>query len=147
MTGATSRRSETLWRMRVRQAIAEASDRYFTEARPLAEALANRVKTNQIRGLENVAYATDKVSDILDAIKLKIGRRAIEPRLGDELLQALMGLRSDADRIAREVQASDLDLARRVHLDLCREFLKHVAAHFIYQAMARPSTLASDSRG
>jgi hypothetical protein len=54
------------------------------------------------------------------------------------LVTELEGLRSDARKIVNELRskgnafASDPDLERQVHLRLCREFIKHLAAHFEY---------------
>lgn len=121
------------WRMKLQQAIAEKSDGYYPKAKGLAEKLARQdVKLAQIRSLENLAYSTEKVSDILDLVKTKIGRGKLPASLGEELLTGLDGLRVDARRLAQTVRPDDEDLPRQTHVRLCREFLKHLAAHFSY---------------
>jgi hypothetical protein len=44
----------------------------------------------------------------------------------------LEGLRNDAKKIMQGLGQGEPDLERQVHLRLCREFLKHLAAHFEY---------------
>jgi len=86
------------------------------------------------------------VSDITDWLKLRVGRDSkregwAKEGIGRDLVNELEGLRNDAKRIVDELRAGegtafaypvDPDLERQVHLRLCREFLKHLAAHFEY---------------
>jgi len=80
-----------------------------------------------------VAYSTDKVSDILDLVKKQIGRGRWPMDPGEDVLVALDKRWAEAKQIAKGVNATDDDLPRRAHLLLCREYIKHLAAHFIYQ--------------
>jgi len=93
--------------------------------------------------LETLTYTTDKVSDVTDWLKLRVGRDEKRDRwarkgIGRELLATLERLRDDAREIADEVKREhplpdkDIDLERQVHLRLIREYLKHLAAHFEY---------------
>ncbi len=99
----------------------------------------------QLRNLENVAYTTDKVSDVTDLLKKLIGRDAQGDGwgsgVGQDLLSTLTWLRGEADRIATEVQPdyrqTEPDLSRQMHLTLIREYIKHMAAHFVYQYRLR----------
>jgi hypothetical protein len=101
-----------------------------------------KLDNSQIRNLENLAYTTDKISDITDLLKKLIGRDSrgrgwASENTGQEVIAALEGLRPEADKIVRNIPdhmrgAIDADLPRRVHLELCREFVKHLTAEFMY---------------
>jgi hypothetical protein len=114
-----------------------------TPVQQLAEKLAmTKLKTSQIRNLENLAYSTDKISDITDLLKKLIGRdthsqRWAQNNLGQEVVKALEGLRAQATQIEKNLPGdlkdmNDTDLVRRIHLALCREYARHLAAHFFY---------------
>ena len=104
------------------------------------------IKTSQVRNLETIAYTSDKISDITDLLKKVVGRDTKSEhwgkgQVGKRIIQALEELRKTARTIAsalkqRYPQAFDDDLARRVHLALCREYIKHLAAHYLYQKPA-----------
>jgi len=124
----------------------EGGEQQPTDLEKLAKRLrATDLKKSQIRNLENVAYTTDKISDITDLLKKLIGRDTKSKRwakddLGSQLIKALGELRKEANQIVKDLKEkrSDLseviddDLARRVHLELCREYVKHLAAQFLY---------------
>jgi hypothetical protein len=142
---AKRERQKVLLRVELRAAIACASDEQAEQSRPrlLAERLTNTdLDKSQIRNLENLAYTTNKVSDITDLLKKLIGRDSKERRwakenAGQDVIAALEALRADADRIVKGISEHaqgeiDPDLARRVHLELCREFIKHLAAEFMF---------------
>lgn len=136
---------KALLRVVLRAAIARASDEQVEDARPriLAERLTTTsLKNAQIRSLENLAYTTEKVSDITDFLKKQIGRDArshgwAKEKVGHEVIAALELLRQKAEEIVNEqrkhVADIDADLPRQVHLDLCREFVKHLTAEFMYR--------------
>jgi len=143
-TVLSGRDQRALLRVALRASIARASDEQLEDARPrvLAERLAKtELDNSQIRNLENLAYTTDKISDITDLLKKLIGRdtrgrRWAKDNVGQEVIGALEALRTEADRIVGELReryggAVDADLPRRVHLDLCREFVKHLTAEFM----------------
>jgi len=138
---------EVALRVAMERAIARKSDEYDQSARRYADQLVGtKLDKTQIRGLETLASTTDKVSDITDWLKLRVGRDSGRDRwakegIGRDLVNELEGLRNDARRIVDELRAGegtafaypvDPDLERQVHLRLCREFLKHLAAHFEY---------------
>jgi hypothetical protein len=138
---------EVALRVALERAIARKSDEYDQSARRYADQLVGtKLDKTQIRGLETLASTTDKVSDITDWLKLRVGRDSGRDRwakegIGRDLVNELEGLRNDARRIVDELRAGegtafaypvDPDLERQVHLRLCREFLKHLAAHFEY---------------
>lgn len=143
---AVSARLETaVWRMKLRRCIANLSDRYYSQADSLAREMVDaRIRAAQVRSLESVAYGTEKVSDVLDLVKTRIGRDKRWRGVGEELLSSLSRLRGDADRVARDVGPGEDDLPRQVHLKLCREFLKHVAAHFTYLKGQEAAEAAKD---
>lgn len=143
-----TQRSNAVLRVRLRAAIARASDEQLDNFRPriLAERLSKtRLKQSQVRNLENLAYTTDKISDITDLLKKLIGRDSkgtgwAQDNIGPELVTALDALRAEADRIVADIPEKiksevgpDLDRSRRVHLELCREFIKHLTAEFMYR--------------
>jgi len=128
-------------RVVLERAIARKSDEYDRLARQYANQLiATKLDKTQVRGLETLASTTDKVSDITDWLKLRVGRDSGRERwakegIGRNLLTDLEGLRRDARDIVDKLgvdKDKDPDLERQVHLRLCREFLKHLAAHFEY---------------
>jgi hypothetical protein len=138
---------EVALRVALERAIARKSDGYDQRARQYADQLVGtKLDKTQIRGLETLASTTDKVSDITDWLKLRVGRDSkregwAKEGIGRDLVNELEGLRNDARRIVDELRAGegtafaylvDPDLERQVHLRLCREFLKHLAAHFEY---------------
>jgi hypothetical protein len=139
---------ERLLRLAVRREVAKASDELSQDVKAPAESLAKAPKldTTQVRKLENLAYSTDKVSDITDFLKRQIGRSAHKERwrydqVGLMVLDKLTGLRRRADSIVKGLLASqdlgsavDDDLPRQVHLALCREYIKHLTAEFLYRA-------------
>jgi hypothetical protein len=140
------KRNRSLLRVALRAAIAQVSDEQIAQGKPRAFA-SRSTKTNlensQFRNLENLAYTTDKVSDITDLLKKSIGRdtknqRWAKDKIGEELIGALDALRAKADEIVTNLHINlsnmtDPDLPRRVHLELCREFIKHLTAEFIYR--------------
>ncbi|GEM_PF-1829389 len=125
--------------------IARSSDEYDHRAREYAVRL-NRTELSktQIRGLETLAYTTNKVSDVTDWIKKHVAKDAkrnlwAKDGIGRELLITLEGLRQDAKEIVKTAKnypttfREDPDLERQLHLRLIREYLKHLVAHFEYQ--------------
>jgi len=121
--------------------VARTSDGYDKRAQEYASRLTGtRLDKTQVRGLESLACTTDKVSDITDWLKLRVGRDSGRDRwakdgVGRDLLSEFDGLRNDAQKIVAALSKTyslDTDQERQVHLRLCREFLKHLAAHFEY---------------
>jgi len=129
---------EVALRVALERAIARKSDEYDQSARQYAyQLVGTKLDKTQVRGLETLASTTDKVSDITDWLKLRVGRDAgrdhwAKEGIGRDLVTELEGLRNDAKKIVQELSQRDPDLERQVHLRLCREFLKHLAAHFEY---------------
>jgi hypothetical protein len=138
---------EVALRVALERAIARKSDEYDRRAREYADRLTStKLDKTQVRGLETLASTTDKVSDITDWLKLRVGRDSkregwAKDGVGRDLVTELEGLRRDARKIVDELRVGegialaypvDPDLERQVHLRLCREFLKHLAAHFEY---------------
>jgi hypothetical protein len=140
------RAREIARRVALARAIAEKSDAYTSRAKTQAEILVGirNLDKTQVRGLETVAYTTDKVSDVTNWLKLRVGRdekrdKWAKEGIGRELLKTLEGLRDDAQHTADHIKQAyplpdeDTDLERQVHLRLIREYLKHLAAHFEYR--------------
>jgi len=129
---------EVALRVALEHAIARRSDEYDQRVREYADRLTGtKLDKTQVRGLETLASTTDKVSDITDWLKLRVGRdsgreRWAKESIGRDLVNELEGLRNDAKKIMQGLGQGEPDLERQVHLRLCREFLKHLAAHFEY---------------
>lgn len=143
---------EVALRVALERAIARQSDEYDRRAQQYAARLiSTKLDNTQVRGLETQASTTDRVSDITDWLKLRVGRdskleRWAKDGIGRDLVTELEGLRRDAKEIVDKLRVGegrvgegsafaypmDPDLERQVHLRLCREFLKHLAAHFEY---------------
>lgn len=133
---------DQLRRIATRHKIAQRSDVYFGQAQALADlAVGADLRTSQVRNLETLAYSTDKVSDLLDLVKKQTGRSRSGKGwryqdLGESLLNALAELKGDAQEIGQVVGQAYAplpeDYERQVHLELCREYLKHLAAHYLY---------------
>jgi len=145
----TTEQQRVMAHLAIRRAVAQASDSLFGKAEGPAEKLRDAFRkeqekgTTQIRNLENIAYSTDRLSDIYDFLKKQIGRpgelgkKWRHQGVGQELLDTLPRLRQNARAIVKDVkqlypQGVDEDTERQVHLMLCREYLKHVAAHYLY---------------
>lgn len=155
----TPKQQKMMARLEIQQAIAQISDTLFEKAQEPAEKLRDAFRkeqekgTTQIRNLENIAYSTDRLSDIYDFLKKqmgrpgKLGRQWRHQGVGQDLLSTLMDLRrktrkkdkecKGAREIVEEVRKKypegvDEDTERQVHLMLCREYLKHVVAHYLY---------------
>jgi len=135
---------KALARVAIKRTVAQASDALFEKAQGPAEKLRRAgLDTGQIRNLENIAYSTDRLSDIYDFLKKQMGRPGDLGKkwryqgVGQELLDTLIGLRKQARDTVKGVpqeyaQGVDEDTERQVHLMLCREYLKHIAAHYLY---------------
>jgi hypothetical protein len=100
-----------------------------------AEAIRDSVGSRQIKGLENVADAALKVSDVLDYLKRQTAK--CEPNkswrknnLGADLIQFVSSdLRQRATTVARTLNATEVE-RQRIHLLLIRSFIHQLAAHY-----------------
>ena len=134
-------------RVAINNAIVEKSDAYLSKAEPVAEAMVQAKLNNaQIKGLQTLAYTTDKVSDVVDWIKIRIGRDErrngwAKKAIGPELLRTLyQELGDDAKKIVEELGDKGglpENPRRQIHLRLIREYLTHVSAHFGYIGSVR----------
>lgn len=149
MNELTKEQQQRLARQAIRRLVAMESDGFFERAQSPADKLRTAgLDRSQVHSLENIAYSTDRLSDIYDFLKKQIGRpgklgqRWRHRGVGQDLLNALSGLNRKARDIANIVRADypeaiDDDAGRRIHLELCREYLKHVAAHYQYGETAQ----------
>ncbi len=144
MSDQTKQIAEIVKRVKLDLEISKKSDEYAQgQTRDIAISLSEKeceIDKAQVRGLENLANTTGKISEITDWLKIRIGRDTKGKKwrfkgIGQELLTALENLRTDAKQIAKTLSqyASDADFERRVHLQLCREFLMHVSAYYEYE--------------
>jgi hypothetical protein len=136
----------------LRREVSRASDRDvlrdIIQARAETLAVAFEGDRSQIRNLENIAYSTEKTSDVTDYLKQQIGRSKTGERwrfqnVGANVLTDLSDdqgfLRGQVQRIAKLLggeypDAVDDDLPRRLRLAMYREYVRHLAAHYLYAA-------------
>jgi hypothetical protein len=151
MTDVDRQQQEARLRLWLRSEIARAGDELAEEPfiAELAQQMAGaeRLERTQVRNLENLAYTTDKLSDLTDFLKRQVGRDSRRRswghlRLGEALIERIRDQSSRArditEKVPEELRAAiDPDLPRRVMLDLCRELVRHLAADFEYVQRAR----------
>ncbi|MCI0692465.1 hypothetical protein L0337_10740 [candidate division KSB1 bacterium] len=120
-------------------------------AQKLAKDLAINTKVDKanIRGLESLAWSTDSVADILDYIRMRVGRDYrntgwAQGQIGINLAEQLEALRNDANEFFTESNPAQEDDLRRLHLDLCREFIKHLTA--LYEFYKKPEAHDDESK-
>lgn len=118
-------------------AIIKESDPESGVAERFAQKLAGtELKITSVRGLESLAWSTDSVADILDYIKMRTGRDNKRGKrewakggIGVKLANFLKGLESFAMEFYKD-KKTETDEVRQLHLQLCREFIKHLTALF-----------------
>jgi hypothetical protein len=141
MNESSKQISQIILRVERDRLIAKKSDEFASGlTREIASSLVgSKLDKTQVRGLENLANTTDKISEITDWLKIRIGRDGKGVHwsykgTGHQLLAALENLRSEAKEITQVLKKYpfDSDFERQVHLQLCREFLKHLSTHFEY---------------
>jgi hypothetical protein len=138
----------------IRAKVSARSDDYYEDTKQFGEmareAFESGASKAQIRNLENIANSASRVADILDFIKRQTGRqeRWRRNQFGSQLLERLdKPLRSEAETIFSQVQEAQSEAAkhrlgegdqleeddcRRIHILLCREFIRHLSAHYLY---------------
>jgi hypothetical protein len=129
----------------IRKGVSAASDAYYEDGRAFGEAAWHAFQNSkaQIVGLESVANGATRVADILDFVKRQTGRCKPQQRwrykaLGENLIEKLdQKVRKDAqtifETVKRDVKGSlEEDDQRRTHILLCREFIRHLCAHYLY---------------
>lgn len=93
-----------------------------------------------LRGLESLAWSTDSVGDIVDYIRVRVGRDNrgtwSSGKIGQELAELLETL-NKTERFEKffkdHAKHDSPSERRRLHLDLCREFIKHLVAYFEFE--------------
>jgi hypothetical protein len=132
----------------LRRRISARSDSYYDDTKALGDIAceAFRQSKAQIRNLENIANSAVQVTDILDFVKRQTGRSKPSVQwcyldLGQKLLNRLdESLRKEAqvifDNLTNEIENHQMgiDDLRRIHLFLCREFIRHLSAHYLYHS-------------
>ena len=110
MTQTENRARKIAQRVNINNAIVTRSDAYLLETETIAESMVEaNLKNTQIKGLQTLAYTTDKISDVVDWIKIRVGRDEkrngwAKNSIGSELLRILyQELREDANKIVEEL--------------------------------------------
>ncbi|MCA9742057.1 hypothetical protein KC734_10985 [candidate division KSB1 bacterium] len=142
-----------------RQFVANMGDRFvFMDAKPkqtdmdkfagavprLAETMVRaELKKSNVRGLESIAWSTDSATDLLDYIRIRVGRNTVRAgnnvirkewarnNIGIDLAQLLEDLRDQA--IKHLGNSAGANAIRELHLELCREFIKHLVGYFEFE--------------
>ena len=95
MTQTENRARKIAQRVNINNAIVTRSDAYLLETETIAESMVEaNLKNTQIKGLQTLAYTTDKISDVVDWIKIRVGRDEkrngwAKNSIGSELLKIL----------------------------------------------------------
>lgn len=102
------------------------------------EAFSKKGGMSQVRNLENIAYNSNKLSDIFDYIKGQTGkckRQDSEWRyknFGKNLLEIVEGLNlNPAPPKAQDAAIEEKN--RKMRLELIRQFIKQMARHFMFK--------------
>ncbi|RMG33203.1 MAG: hypothetical protein D6732_12350 [Methanobacteriota archaeon] len=107
-------------------------------AKDLADA---KVDKANIHGLESLAWSTESIADILDYIRVRVGRDNRWTKNNDVGIRLANVLETDLRKDAEEFYAShtpeDEDAIRRLHLDLCREFISHLRSLYEFHKARR----------
>ena len=95
-----------------------------------------RVERTQVLRLGTLAERTASVSALLDYVQVQTGKRAEwrQEEFGPRLLRALTDLQGRAEGLAAEAAAQGIrndDLARTLHLELARQFIRHLLAAYV----------------
>lgn len=135
-----------------REYVANMGDKFvFVDAKPnqiaaepfkgavprLAEMMAGtQLKKSTVRGLESIAWSSDSAADLLDYIRIRTGRDVrrrewASNNIGIELAQLLENLRGEA--AGHLGDSADPNAIRELHLELCREFIKHLVGYFEFE--------------
>ena len=109
----------------------------LTLAKELAE---SAVQKTQVRGIVEISRSTGSIADIIDALKVRVGRDYRgngwdKAGVGRRLIDTLRSLRAKVDEFMKEhteFDNEDPDIGRLIHLQLCRNFLDVMSAHFEY---------------
>ncbi len=135
----------------IRAKVSAYSDNYYEDTKQLGEiareAFSSGAGKSQIRNLENIANSASRVADILDFVKRQSGRQKswLHKQFGPLLLEKLDDkLRAESEKIFSDVGSATTehpfgdseklqdDDQRRIHILLCREFIRHLSAHYLY---------------
>jgi hypothetical protein len=167
---------ERLLLLAVRREISQVSDKdeLMAAIQDRAKRLvqARKLDNAQVRNLENIAYSTEKISDITDYLKQQIGRSNSNERwryqdVGQDILTDLTGqnlptepmdkprflMRAQVEEIVGRLsdkysQAWSDELRRRIYLGLCREYVRHLTANYLYlTTQAEPVNQAAQRKG
>jgi len=132
--------------------IIKESDNFYTRAQALAEtafmAFAKNKNKAQIRNLENVAYSSRKISDVMDFIKNQTGKAPRDKTwrykkdnkdFGTLLLDQIEALEKTSIEVVQRLKKLTITIQdetegkRNIHLRLIREFVKQISSHYLYE--------------
>jgi hypothetical protein len=133
-------------RMKIVREVALAADRMYDQAQHFGNLAARALGTDrrsQITGLESIANSSQKVSDVLDYVKLRTARdhqtRREKGWHKDELGKTLLAffetdLRKERDTLCTSKDLLSLDDFQRqeVYILLIRAFVARLAAQYEY---------------
>lgn len=137
-------RAERAYRLALDRALDRRSDKLYNDQTltGLAEQSRKRLKDTQMRHLERLAYGTDRLADLFDYVKGQVGKDKEgkgwnKGGFGTSLLEALRKLDGEAKTVLTTVRQDSghqgpEDALRQIHLALCREYVRHLTAHYFY---------------
>ena len=136
-----------------RRFVAQKGDEYAIpdpkdDRRGLANEFARELATTKvdkanIHGLETLAWSTESIADILDYIRVRVGRDSNERSwakggVGVRLAKVLeRDIRKDAETFYEDKTGYPLDAVRQLHLELCREFISHLRSLYEFYKAQR----------
>ena len=125
-------------------AIPDSKDDRRGLANQFAKELANtKVDKANIHGLETLAWSTESIADILDYIRVRVGRDSnkrswakggVVVRLAKVLER---DIRKDAEAFYKDKTVYHSDAIRQLHLELCREFISHLRSLYEFYKAQR----------
>lgn len=142
-------RAERAYRLALERELDRHSDKLYNDQtlKSLANQACDRLEDRQMRHLERLAYGTGRLADLFDYIKGQVGRDKEgknwnKGRFGTALLEALRKLDGEAKTVLTAVRQDSghqgpEDALRQIHLALCREYVRHLTAHYFYDRAIR----------
>ena len=127
--------------MLIKKLVSLESESMYSETEKMGMVAKLVLNRSQIKGLQNIAYASNKTVDIFDFIKNQTGKdhekkNWAKNNFGTLMLEKLTGLSSRRTKLVQKLQEQNIEpddfIRHRIHLDLCREFIKHTAAQYHY---------------
>jgi len=135
-------------RLKQGQLLNQESDRLYqsgdaTRLAAVAQGTRPRIDRTHVLRLAAIAEQASAVATVLDHVKQQTGRRPEwrQDDFGRRLLHGLTDLQSTAERLAQKSEGAtdDPDLARTLHIELMRRYVKQFTAAYMYGPPQAPA--------